>query len=98
MQVAAGPRCRAAGRQVPKSVLALCATADTVAEKSRGVNQKLLKRREHIEELNRVQQLLVKLQVGGAAGWCCRPYQARLNRSCDQSAPDENCRHRWFDF
>jgi hypothetical protein len=37
-------------------------------ERSSGVNAKLLKRRQHIEELNRVQGLLVKLQVGGHVG------------------------------
>eukprot|EP00878_Enallax_costatus_P022689 GHUV01024090.1.p1 GENE.GHUV01024090.1~~GHUV01024090.1.p1 ORF type:complete len:280 (+),score=106.22 GHUV01024090.1:357-1196(+) len=36
---------------------------DTVAEESSAVNQKLLKRRQHIEELNRVQNLLNKLQA-----------------------------------
>lgn len=38
-------------------------STDAVADKSSAVNQKLLKRRQHIEELNRVQNLLNKLQV-----------------------------------
>jgi hypothetical protein len=41
-------------------------TADNVADKSNAVNQKLSKRREHIEELHKVQQLLRKLQVSYA--------------------------------
>lgn len=41
-------------------------SADAVADKSSAVNQKLLKRRQHIEELNRVQNLLNKLQVSTA--------------------------------
>lgn len=36
-------------------------------QRSSIVNAKLLKRRQHIEELNRVQGLLVKLQVC----WAC---------------------------
>jgi len=39
------------------------ACTDTLVERSGGVNAKLLKRRQHIEELNRVQSLLGKLQV-----------------------------------
>jgi hypothetical protein len=34
-----------------------------VADKSSAVNQKLLKRRQQVEELNRVQNLLTRLQV-----------------------------------
>lgn len=34
-----------------------------MADKSNAVNQKLSKRREHMEELHKVQQLLRKLQV-----------------------------------
>uniref|UniRef100_A0A383VMJ6 Vacuolar protein sorting-associated protein 51 homolog n=1 Tax=Tetradesmus obliquus TaxID=3088 RepID=A0A383VMJ6_TETOB len=36
---------------------------DTVADKSSAVNQKLLKRRQQVEELNRVQNLLTRLQA-----------------------------------
>eukprot|EP00879_Flechtneria_rotunda_P017668 GHRR01018520.1.p1 GENE.GHRR01018520.1~~GHRR01018520.1.p1 ORF type:complete len:521 (+),score=214.76 GHRR01018520.1:269-1831(+) len=36
---------------------------DVLAEKSSAVNEKLMKRRQHMEELNRVQQLLIKLQA-----------------------------------
>lgn len=39
------------------------ACTDTLVDRSGGVNAKLLKRRQHIEELNRVQSLLGKLQV-----------------------------------
>jgi hypothetical protein len=40
-----------------------CSAADTVADTSSAVNQKLLKRRQQVEELNRVQNLLTRLQV-----------------------------------
>eukprot|EP00951_Prasinocladus_malaysianus_P025086 scaffold218859_cov30-Prasinocladus_malaysianus.AAC.1 len=36
---------------------------DSVAERSNAVNSKLQRRRDHIEELNRVRSLLRKLQV-----------------------------------
>jgi hypothetical protein len=38
-------------------------------ERSSSVNAKLLKRRQHIEELNRVQGLLLKLQVWSWCNW-----------------------------
>jgi hypothetical protein len=46
------------------------------------VNAKLLKRRQDIEELNRVQGLLVKLQVRQAA----HPMLARLHSACFRAA------------
>jgi hypothetical protein len=44
-------------------LLLTLAAADILVDSSSGVNAKLLKRRQDIEELNRVQGLLVKLQV-----------------------------------
>lgn len=53
------------------------ACADTLVERSSSVNAKLLKRRQHIEELNRVQGLLVKLQVR-----CCCDWLLSIHESC----------------
>jgi uncharacterized protein (DUF2384 family) len=44
-------------------LLLIISLPDTLVQRSSGVNAKLLKRRQHIEELNRVQALLQKLQV-----------------------------------
>lgn len=55
---------------LPSVVCCLLPTpADLLVERSSSINAKLLKRRQHIEELNRVQGLLVKLQVRHSGHW-----------------------------